>query len=42
MKKVGMIVAIETDAIFARYQNIDKLPAPNGFELFEVKDEKMA
>ena len=34
-------MAIETDAIFARYQNIDKLPAPNGFELFEVKDEKI-
>ena len=32
-------MAIETDAIFARYQKIDKLPAPKGFEIFEVKDD---
>lgn len=34
-------MAIETDAIFARYQKIDKLPAPKGFGLFKVTDGKI-
>lgn len=34
MKKIGMIVAIETEAIFKRYPDIVKLDAPKGFELF--------
>lgn len=39
MTKIGMIVAIETQAIFERYKNIEKLPAPKGFELFLHKEE---
>ena len=34
MMKIGMIVAIETHAIFERYKNIETLSAPKGFELF--------
>ena len=34
MKKIGMIVAIETEAIFKRYPDIVKLDSPKGFELF--------
>ena len=39
MTKIGMIVAIETHAIFERYRNIESLPAPSGFELFLHKAE---
>ena len=34
MKKIGMIVAIETEAIFKRYPDIVKLDSPKGFEIF--------
>ena len=39
MTKIGMIVAVETHAIFERYQNIETIDAPNGFELFLHRDE---
>lgn len=34
MIRIGMIVAIETEAIFARYKDIKQLKCPEGFELF--------
>ncbi|MCQ2603668.1 MAG: 5'-methylthioadenosine/S-adenosylhomocysteine nucleosidase [Spirochaetia bacterium] len=34
MKKIGLIVAIETDSIFAHYKNVEKLDSPSGFELY--------
>lgn len=39
MTKIGMIVAIETHAIFERYKNIIELEAPKDFELFLYKNE---
>ena len=40
MTKIGMLVAVETHAIFERYKNMETLDAPKGFELFLCKDEK--
>jgi len=40
MIKVGMIVAVETDAIFSKYKDIKKLDAPKGFNVYEHNDEK--
>ena len=34
MKKIGMIVAIETDAIFNYYGYVERLKSPSGYELF--------
>ena len=39
MTKIGMIVAVETHAIFEKYKDIETLPAPKGFELFLHKEE---
>jgi len=39
MNKIGMLVAVETDAIFQRYPNIKQLDAPKGFEVFVHDDE---
>lgn len=39
MTKIGMIVAIETHAIFERYKNIVELEAPKDFDLFLYKGE---
>lgn len=39
MTKIGMIVAIETHAIFERYKNIIELEAPKDFDLFLYKGE---
>lgn len=39
MTKIGMIVAVETQGIFERYKNIEKLDTPKGFELFLHHDE---
>lgn len=41
MKKIGMIVAVETAAIFKRYPNIETLESPKGFEVFLQKDENI-
>lgn len=41
MKKIGMIVAVETAAIFKRYPNMQTLEAPKGFEVFLQKDENI-
>lgn len=41
MKKIGMIVAMETSAIFRRYPNIATLESPNGFEVFYQKDKSI-
>ena len=41
MKKIGMIVAMETSAIFRRYSNIVTLESPNGFEVFYQKDKNI-
>lgn len=41
MKKIGMIVAMETSAIFKRYPNITTLESPNGFEVFYQKDNNI-
>lgn len=38
--KIGLIVAIEMDSIFAYYKNLEQLPCPKGFELFHTKKEK--
>lgn len=35
-----MVVAIETNALFKKFNNIKKVDAPVGFELFEVDEEK--
>lgn len=37
--KTGLIVAIETDAIFSYYSNIEKLTCPKGFMLYRVVKE---
>jgi len=37
--KVGMIVAVETEAIYQRYPDIKRLDAPKGFEVFLHQDE---
>ena len=34
MKRIGLIVAIETDSIFAHYGKLEKLPCPSGFNLY--------
>ena len=34
MKRIGLIVAIETDSIFAHYGEVEKLPCPSGFNLY--------
>ncbi|MBR3508364.1 MAG: 5'-methylthioadenosine/S-adenosylhomocysteine nucleosidase [Lachnospiraceae bacterium] len=39
--KVGLIVAIEMDAIFLHYQNWKKLESPPGFSLFLVEREAL-
>lgn len=39
MTKIGMLVAIETHAIFERFKSIETLDAPKGFELFLHRDE---
>lgn len=35
--KIGLIVAIETDSIFAYYQNVTPLPCPAGFQLYRTE-----
>lgn len=37
--KIGLIVAIETDSIFAYYNNIENLPCPGGFKLYKTKKD---
>lgn len=39
MKKVGMLVAIETNSIFALYPDVKRLPSPKGYEVFYRKTE---
>ncbi|MCQ2771610.1 MAG: 5'-methylthioadenosine/S-adenosylhomocysteine nucleosidase, partial [Clostridia bacterium] len=39
MKKIGMIVAIETDSVFSQYGELEKLPCPQGYELFYLKTD---
>ena len=39
MTKIGMIVAVETHAIFERYKNMERLSSPKGFELFLHKEK---
>lgn len=34
MKRIGVIVAIETDSLFAHYGKLEKLPCPSGFNLY--------
>lgn len=34
MKRIGIIVAIETDSLFAHYGKLEKLPCPSGFNLY--------
>ncbi len=38
--KIGLIVAIETDSIFAHYKKTQMLPCPKGFELFRTESGK--
>ena len=38
--KIGLIVAIEMDSIFAHYKNLEQLPCPKGFELFHTEKER--
>lgn len=38
MKKIGMIVAMETAAIFKRYPDIKEIESPEGFEVFYHSD----
>lgn len=37
--KIGLIVAIETDSIFAYYQEREELPCPAGFDLYHVRKD---
>lgn len=37
--KIGLIVAIETDSIFAHYKEIKELDCPAGFKLYNTKKE---
>lgn len=39
MRKIGMIVAVETAAIFKRYPDIKQLESPKGFEVFYHEDD---
>lgn len=39
MTKVGLIVAIETDSIFAYYTDRTELPCPAGFDLYYVEKD---
>ena len=41
MIKIGMIVAVETHAIFEKYGTLKSIDAPSGFELFEVDDHNV-
>ena len=34
MKRIGVIVAIETDSLFEHYGKLEKLPSPPGFNLY--------
>ena len=36
MKRIGIIVAIETDSLFAHYEKLEKLPCPSGFNLYII------
>lgn len=40
MKKIGLIVAIEMDAIFSHYPEREELPCPRGFKLYRVRKEQ--
>lgn len=37
--KVGLMVAIEMDSIFAYYSDLEKLEAPQGYELYRTKKD---
>ncbi len=37
--KIGLLVAIEMDSIFAYYNDLEQLPCPKGFELFHTQKE---
>jgi len=39
MKSIGLLVAVETEAIFNRYPNLKKLDAPKGFEVFLYQEQ---
>ena len=39
MKKIGMIVAVETAAIFKRYPDIKEFESPKGFKVYYHKDD---
>lgn len=41
MVKIGMIVAVETHAIFEKYGTMKNIDAPSGYELFEVDDNNI-
>ena len=41
MVKIGMIVAVETHAIFEKYGIMKSIDAPSGYELFEVDDNNI-
>lgn len=38
-RKIGLIVAIELDAVFALFEKVDELEAPQGFKLYKVEKE---
>lgn len=37
--QIGLIVAIEMDAIFAHYKQIERLPCPKGYRLYKTRKE---
>lgn len=37
--KIGLIVAIETDSIFAYYKDVEALPCPGGFKLYKTEKD---
>lgn len=41
MVKIGMIVAVETHAIFEKYGTMKNIDAPSGYELFEVDNNNI-
>lgn len=38
MKKVGVVVAIESEALFKMYNDLEKLDCPKGYDLFHRKN----
>lgn len=38
--KIGLLVAIEMDSVFAYYKDLEELPCPKGFDLYHAKKNK--